>query len=80
MVQLLCDYPSGLEWLLRKVKQDINSCKVPRSFTPLYKDLDQDIHGFLKRRAQIEEEYGKQMLKLAQSVMEGADKTDGKRG
>jgi hypothetical protein len=33
-----------------------------------------DVSLFLKKRAAIEEEYGKQMIKLAQSMTESFDK------
>ncbi|KAI7867097.1 Rho GTPase activation protein [Spinellus fusiger] len=39
-----------------------------------------DIALFLKKRALIEEEYGKQMSKLAQSMVDTGEKTSAKRG
>ncbi|KAI8981776.1 Rho GTPase activation protein [Mycotypha africana] len=50
----------GFQCLLDKVKQDIQAAK--------------DVALFLKKRAVIEEEYGKQMIKLAQSVSETYEK------
>lgn len=50
----------GFQCLLDKVKSDTQVAK--------------DVTLFLKKRAAIEEEYGKQMIKLAQSMSESFDK------
>lgn len=50
----------GFQCLLDKVKSDTQAAK--------------DVTLFLKKRAAIEEEYGKQMIKLAQSMSESFDK------
>lgn len=42
----------------------------------MLKSINQEAAVFLKKRAQIEEEYGKALLKLSQSHK----KTDGKEG
>ncbi|CAO3668733.1 unnamed protein product [Umbelopsis ramanniana] len=51
---------NGLPCLLEKTRQDISVSKEALSF--------------FKKRAAIEEEYGRQMTKLAQSMMEGHDR------
>ncbi|CAO3690239.1 unnamed protein product [Umbelopsis ramanniana] len=57
---------SGLHCLLDKVKQDMHSTK--------------DAMMFLKKRAALEEEYGKQMTKLAQSMAESFEKAHPRAG
>ncbi|CAO3610425.1 unnamed protein product [Cunninghamella echinulata] len=52
--------------MLDKVKEDMQAAK--------------DASFFLKKRAMIEEEYGKQMLKLSQSIAEAFDKAHPKSG
>jgi len=68
LIQALCEIENGFQVVLDRVKQNINSCK--------------DAITFLKKRAIIEEEYGKAMLKLCQTTLEntGKDKIDNKQG
>ncbi|KAJ3298437.1 hypothetical protein HK104_010697 [Borealophlyctis nickersoniae] len=54
IVRMLCDYENGLDLLLSRVRQDIQSSK--------------EALTFLRRRAAIEEEYARSMMKLAQST------------
>ncbi|KAI8073315.1 Rho GTPase activation protein, partial [Gongronella butleri] len=56
----------GLQCLLDKVKEDMQGVK--------------DASMFMKKRAAIEEEYGKQMAKLAQSMSETFDKSHPRSG
>ncbi|TPX56191.1 hypothetical protein PhCBS80983_g04715 [Powellomyces hirtus] len=53
VIQNLCDFESGFHLLLDRIKQDVHSTK--------------EAVTFLRKRAQIEEEYGKSMVKLCQS-------------
>ncbi|CDH56716.1 gtpase activating protein [Lichtheimia corymbifera JMRC:FSU:9682] len=62
----LADMDNGFQCLLDKVKQDMQSAK--------------DAMLFLRKRAAIEEEYGKQMAKLAQSMAESFDKAHPRSG
>jgi len=68
IIQALCEIENGFQVILDRVKQNTNSCK--------------DAIGFLKKRAIIEEEYGKAMLKLCQTTLEntGKEKIDNKQG
>jgi Rho GTPase-activating protein RGD1 len=52
--------------LLDRVKQKMHSSK--------------ELANFIKKRAAIEEEYGKSLLKLSQSCTDTVDKGDGKQG
>ncbi|KAG0174888.1 hypothetical protein DFQ30_002154 [Apophysomyces sp. BC1015] len=56
----------GFQCLLDKVKQDMQATK--------------ETMMFLKKRAAIEEEYGKQMMKLSQSLAETFDKSHPRSG
>ncbi|CAO3598071.1 unnamed protein product [Absidia cylindrospora] len=56
VISSLVDLHNGFQFLLDKVKLDMQAAK--------------DVSFFLKKRAIIEEEYGKQMTKLTQSVTE----------
>ena len=57
----------SFEWMLKRVKQDINSGK--------------EAIQYFKRRAAIEEEYGRAMKKLGESMLtESATKQEGKQG
>jgi signal-transduction protein with cAMP-binding, CBS, and nucleotidyltransferase domain len=47
-----------MDWMLRMVKGDQNSAK--------------ELAAFLKKRAAIEQEYSRSMMKLAQSMMPGS--------
>ncbi|KAJ3327639.1 hypothetical protein HDU76_011402 [Blyttiomyces sp. JEL0837] len=64
IVQMLCDFESGFALLLDRIKENMHSTK--------------EAVAFLKKRATIEEEYGKSMVKLAQSIT--TQKSDGKEG
>ncbi|ORX77759.1 RhoGAP-domain-containing protein [Anaeromyces robustus] len=68
IIQALCENENGFQVILDRVKQNLNSCK--------------DAITFLKKRAIIEEEYGKAMLKLCQITLEntGKDKIENKQG
>eukprot|EP00833_Pecoramyces_ruminatium_P000757 jgi/Orpsp1_1/1174789/evm.model.c7180000051425.1 len=68
IIQALCEIENGFQVILDRVKQNTNSCK--------------DAITFLKKRAIIEEEYGKAMLKLCQTTIEngGKEKIDTKQG
>lgn len=48
-----------MDWMLRMVKSDQNSAK--------------ELANFLKKRAAIEQEYSRSMMKLAQSMMPGGN-------
>ncbi|KAI7895986.1 Rho GTPase activation protein [Mucor mucedo] len=63
-ISKLGDLDGGFQCLLDKVKQDLHAAK--------------DVAIFLKKRAAIEEEYGKQMIKLAQTMTESYDKSHAK--
>lgn len=56
----LTNLEGGFQCLLDKVKGDMHAAK--------------DVALFLKKRAAMEEEYGKQMIKLSQSMAESFDK------
>ncbi|KAG1151622.1 hypothetical protein G6F37_004903 [Rhizopus arrhizus] len=60
VISTLINLEGGFQCLLDKVKGDMQAAK--------------DVSLFLKKRAAIEEEYGKQMIKLAQSMTESFDK------
>ncbi|RKO91864.1 Rho GTPase activation protein, partial [Blyttiomyces helicus] len=64
LLAMLCDFENGFHLLLDRIKQTMQSTK--------------DAVAFLKKRALIEEEYGKSMIKLAQSVAN--QKSDAKEG
>ncbi|ORY95254.1 Rho GTPase activation protein [Syncephalastrum racemosum] len=66
MAQLMELDQTGFQCLLEKVKQDMHAAK--------------DAMLFLKKRAAIEEEYGRQMVKLAQSTAEAFDKAHPRSG
>ncbi|KAI7899699.1 Rho GTPase activation protein [Cokeromyces recurvatus] len=61
VISKLTDLDGGFQCLLNKVKCDMQAAK--------------DVAYFLKKRAAIEEEYGKQMIKLSQSMIESYDKS-----
>ncbi|KAJ3115078.1 hypothetical protein HK100_001463, partial [Physocladia obscura] len=65
IVQILCDFESGFSLMLDRIKQNMYSCK--------------EVASFLKRRATIEEEYGRSMTKLSQSIL-ASKSDDGKAG
>lgn len=60
VVSKLTDLDGGFQCLLEKVKEDLHAAK--------------DVNLFLKKRAAIEEEYGKQLIKLSQSMTESYEK------
>ncbi|KAI9255239.1 Rho GTPase activation protein [Phascolomyces articulosus] len=62
----LTDLDNGFQCLLDKVKHDMQASK--------------DAMLFLRKRAAIEEEYGKQMVKLAQSMSDSFDKAHPRSG
>ncbi|RUP45058.1 hypothetical protein BC936DRAFT_148666 [Jimgerdemannia flammicorona] len=66
LVMYLTDLDCGLQCLLDKVKQDMHQVK--------------DAVLFLKKRAAIEEEYARAMIKLSQMTAETFDKTHPKSG
>ncbi|KAI9188437.1 Rho GTPase-activating protein [Blastocladiella emersonii ATCC 22665] len=66
VVAQLLEIEGGLGLLLDRVKQNLVSTK--------------DIIAFLKKRAAIEEEYGKALQRLSHSLTDGNDKPDGKGG
>lgn len=66
------------------MKQDLQAAKVSNWWykynfenTDIFRD--KDVAVFLKKRAMLEEEYGKQMIKLAQSMTESYDKGHSKK-
>ncbi|KAF7732372.1 hypothetical protein EC973_005268 [Apophysomyces ossiformis] len=66
VIRQLTDLDCGFQCLLDKVKQDMQATK--------------EAMLFLKKRAVIEEEYGKQMMKLSQSLTESFDKSHPRSG
>ncbi|GAN08229.1 rhoGAP-domain-containing protein [Mucor ambiguus] len=64
VISNLTNVDGGFQCLLDKVKHDMQAAK--------------DVATFLKKRATIEEEYGKQMIKLAQSMTELYEKSHSK--
>ncbi|ORZ22484.1 Rho GTPase activation protein [Absidia repens] len=66
VIEQLTDLDCGFQCLLDKVKEDMQAAK--------------DASFFLKKRAAIEEEYGKQMMKLSQTIAETFDKSHPRSG
>ncbi|KAJ3154127.1 hypothetical protein HK101_001689, partial [Irineochytrium annulatum] len=67
VIQVLCDFEVKILFTrnrVQRIKANVHSCK--------------EVSTFLKKRAQIEEDYGKAMNKLCQSVL--TQKPDGKEG
>ncbi|KAJ3412802.1 hypothetical protein HDV05_000208 [Chytridiales sp. JEL 0842] len=64
MIQMLCDFEGGFALMLDRIKESMHSCK--------------DAVNFLKKRASIEEDYGKAMIKLSQTTAN--QKADSKQG
>lgn len=62
----LIEMDCGLSLLLSRTKQDLISCK--------------ELVTFLKKRALIEEEYSRNLMKLTQSSFKNIERGDGKRG
>ncbi|CAG8505076.1 27620_t:CDS:10 [Racocetra persica] len=65
LIKLLCEIDGGLGVALERVKQCSSSAKAST---------------FLKKRAAIEDEYGRMMIKLAKSMQEGHHTNDTKQG
>ena len=74
----------GVPLLLDRIKQSMVSCKVSVGksvFCTLFKEvLTQETSAFFKKRAIIEDEYGKTLQKLARSTSELYAVNDGKAG
>ncbi|GAA5993389.1 hypothetical protein JCM5350_002160 [Sporobolomyces pararoseus] len=66
VLRALCDLDCGLPLLLDRLKQSTTSCR--------------ETSNFLKKRAQIEEEYSKNLSKLVKSSIESYGLSDGKSG
>ncbi|GAA5877508.1 hypothetical protein JCM1840_003876 [Sporobolomyces johnsonii] len=66
VLKALCDMDCGMPLLLDRTKQSMASCR--------------EASNFLKKRAQIEEEYARSMVKLARSSIESYGLSEGKAG
>ncbi|GAA5878041.1 hypothetical protein JCM8547_005603 [Rhodosporidiobolus lusitaniae] len=66
VLRALCDMDCGMPLLLERMKQSMASCR--------------EASTFLKKRAQIEEEYARAMVKLSKSSIESYSVGDGKAG
>ncbi|GAA5850966.1 hypothetical protein JCM3766R1_003960 [Sporobolomyces carnicolor] len=66
VLRTLCDSDCGLPLLLDRLKQSMTSCR--------------ETSTFLKKRAQIEEEYARSMSKLVKSSIDSYGLGDGKAG
>ncbi|CAG8504023.1 29154_t:CDS:10 [Gigaspora margarita] len=66
LIKLLCEVDGGLGIALERVKQGSSSAKASATF--------------LKKRAAIEDEYGRMMIKLSKSMQEGHHSNDTKQG
>ncbi|KAF9013584.1 hypothetical protein BDZ89DRAFT_1077094, partial [Hymenopellis radicata] len=66
VLRILCDMDCGVPLLLDRIKQSMVSCR--------------EASVFLKKRAVIEEEYGKSLQKLSRSTSELYSLNDGKAG
>ena len=70
LISTLADHENSLDWMTKRVKQDMTAVKVypvTSSKMPLIR-LYQEATTFMKRRAAIEEEYAKSMLKLSRDM------------
>lgn len=65
-LRALCDLDCGFPLLMDRIKQSMASCR--------------ETSVFLKKRAQIEDDYGRAMQKLARERMEAYSLSDGKAG
>ncbi|KAI8048553.1 Rho GTPase activation protein [Syncephalis plumigaleata] len=65
LLELLCNADNGLDTMLERAKQTVFSCK--------------DMLTFLRKRAAIEEEYGRAMLKLISTSRETTERPDRKQ-
>ncbi|GES88458.1 RhoGAP-domain-containing protein [Rhizophagus clarus] len=66
IINMLCELDGGLGIALERVKQDVVSAKA--------------LATFLKKRASLEEEYGRMMIKLSKSLQESHHTNDTKQG
>jgi hypothetical protein len=66
VIKMLCELDGGLGIALERVKQDAVSAK--------------EVASFLKKRAVLEEEYGRMMIKLSRSLQESHHTNDTKQG
>ncbi|GAA6023927.1 hypothetical protein JCM10207_009279 [Rhodosporidiobolus poonsookiae] len=66
VLRALCDMDCGMPLLLERMKQSMASCR--------------EASAFLKKRAQIEEEYARSLSKLAKSSIESYSVGEGKAG
>ncbi|GAA5933758.1 uncharacterized protein JCM15063_001410 [Sporobolomyces koalae] len=66
VLRALCDLDCGLPLLLDRLKQSMSSCR--------------ETSNFLKKRAQIEDEYARSMSKLVKSSIESYGLSEGKAG
>ncbi|RIA82502.1 Rho GTPase activation protein [Glomus cerebriforme] len=66
IIKMLCELDGGLGIALERVKQDSVSAK--------------EVAIFLRKRALLEEEYGRMMIKLAKSLQESHNTNDTKQG
>jgi hypothetical protein len=62
VIKMLCDYENGFPLLLGRVKESMNSTK--------------DAATFLRKRAQIEQDYASQLMKLGSSYKNSANKNN----
>ncbi|CAB5133239.1 unnamed protein product [Rhizophagus irregularis] len=66
IIKMLCELDGGLSIALERVKQDVISAK--------------EVATFLKKRASLEEEYGRMMIKMSRSLQESHNTNDTKQG
>ncbi|CAG8585031.1 4608_t:CDS:10, partial [Ambispora gerdemannii] len=66
VIKYMCDIDGGLNLILERVRQDAQSCK--------------EAALFLKKRAAIEEEYGRMMIKLSKGMQESHQHNVNKQG
>ena len=72
----IADWPLGLTPCLFRLLNPVSASRRARSDTP----VSQETSVFLKKRAQIEDDYGRAMQKLARERMESYSLSDGKAG
>lgn len=68
--------------LLDRIKQSLVSCRASNAYCAscFIPDLQQEASTFFKKRAGIEEDYGKTLQKLARSSSDAYAVGDGKAG
>ncbi|KZT07421.1 RhoGAP-domain-containing protein [Laetiporus sulphureus 93-53] len=66
ILRALCDMDCGIQLLLDRIKQSMVSCR--------------EAAAFFKKRALLEEEYGRNMLKLAKTTSDAYSMNEGKAG